>query len=80
MFNVVRHDGEMAVRRDASIIIVSRNDASTIRHSIEASLAVEYPQDRFEVIVYDDCSLPAQRDILSQMAEERTAGPCEMAV
>ena len=44
------------IHPSVSIIVAARNEADKIRRKIEHSLALDYPQDRFEVLVASDAS------------------------
>jgi GT2 family glycosyltransferase len=61
------------VQVDASILIVTRDDTDTLRRCLEACLACQAPPHGFEVLVYDDCSAAAQRDLLRCLITERKA-------
>jgi len=61
------------VTRTASILIVSRNDFSTIEKAVLTCLALNFPHDDFEVVVYDDFSDRPQLDILERLNNEHAA-------
>lgn len=58
-----------------SVIVPVFNGASTIAGCIESLLAVDYPRDRFELLIVDNCSTDATRSILARypvrVVEER---------
>jgi len=50
----------------ASVIIPAYNAAGTIRETLEACLAQDFPRDEFEVIVVDDGSTDATQEIVAE--------------
>jgi len=51
-----------------SIIIAARNEAAKIRHKLEHTLALDYPADRFEILVASDASDDATDAIVQEHA------------
>lgn len=47
-----------------SIITAARNEEANIAACLDSLLAIEYPPDKFEIIVVDDCSSDSTLDIL----------------
>ena len=47
---------KQTIHPSVSIIVAARNEADKIRRKIEHSLALDYPRDRFEVLVASDAS------------------------
>jgi cellulose synthase/poly-beta-1,6-N-acetylglucosamine synthase-like glycosyltransferase len=52
-----------------SVIIAARNEADKIRHKIAHSLALDYPQDRLEILVASDASDDGTDEIVKEYAE-----------
>ncbi|MCE9616384.1 MAG: glycosyltransferase family 2 protein [Lentisphaerae bacterium] len=57
----------------ASILIVTRNNPRTLSQSVSSSLAQDFPEMEYEVIVYDDGSDGPQRDLLCRLQEEHAS-------
>ena len=51
-----------------SLIVTVHNEAARIRAKIENTLAIDYPQDRLEVMVASDGSTDATEDIVGEYA------------
>lgn len=52
-----------------TVIITAYNEEKDIREKLENTLALEYPKDRFDVIVASDCSSDATDEIVKQFAD-----------
>ena len=55
-----------AMLPSVSIIVAARNEADKIRRKIEHSLALDYPQDRLEILVASDASDDGTDDIVRE--------------
>ncbi len=55
-----------------SIVTAARNEESTIGACLESLLAIEYPANKFEIIVVDDCSTDTTPDILRTFSSKTT--------
>ena len=53
-----------------SLMIPARNEASVIRATLDSLLALDYPADRFEVLVIDDGSTDSTSDVVARYAAE----------
>lgn len=51
-----------------SLLISAHNEHKVIRHKLENALALDYPQDRLEVLVISDCSDDGSDEIVSEFA------------
>jgi len=74
-FHVVRSAREKrrvdAMRFDfprVAVLIPAHNEATVIRHTLEAMLAFDYPSDRYEVLVVNDGSSDATGAIVAEFA------------
>jgi cellulose synthase/poly-beta-1,6-N-acetylglucosamine synthase-like glycosyltransferase len=54
-----------------SLIVAAYNEASCIRQKLENSLALQYPADRFEVVIGSDGSTDGTDDIVRACADRR---------
>jgi cellulose synthase/poly-beta-1,6-N-acetylglucosamine synthase-like glycosyltransferase len=62
---------KQALRPTVSIVIAARNEADKIRRKIEGTLALDYPKDRFEILVASDASDDGTDDIVREFAGQR---------
>jgi glycosyltransferase involved in cell wall biosynthesis len=51
-----------------SIVIAARNEADKIRHKIDSTLALDYPEERLEVLIASDASDDATDEIVREYA------------
>lgn len=51
-----------------SVIIPAFNSERFIAKCLESVLCQEYPKEKFEIIVVDDCSSDSQNDIIKKYA------------
>jgi glycosyltransferase involved in cell wall biosynthesis len=51
------------VARDISVVVVARNEEKTISKCLESLITVDFPKDRYEVIVVDGASSDKTREI-----------------
>jgi cellulose synthase/poly-beta-1,6-N-acetylglucosamine synthase-like glycosyltransferase len=49
-----------------SIVIAARNEADKIRHKIDSTLALDYPEERLEVLIASDASDDATDEIVRE--------------
>jgi len=54
-----------------SLVVAAYNEASCIRQKLENSLALDYPADRFEVVIGSDGSTDGTDDIVRACADRR---------
>jgi cellulose synthase/poly-beta-1,6-N-acetylglucosamine synthase-like glycosyltransferase len=54
-----------------SLVVAAYNEASCIRQKLENSLALDYPADRFEVVIGSDGSTDGTDDIVGACADRR---------
>src|ERR1700686_291105 len=54
---------------DFTLIIPTHNRASSLKRAIESGLALEYPVDRFDIIVVDNASTDGTEDVVRQFQE-----------
>ncbi len=52
-----------------SLIITARNEESDIRAKLENALSLDYPRERYEIIVASDCSTDRTDDIVRSFAD-----------
>lgn len=55
-----------------SILVAVRNEEQNIQRCLEALLTVNYPKDKFEILVGDDDSQDSTFDLLTNYAEKHT--------
>ena len=53
-----------------SIIVAARNEAANLPHLLQALRAQDYPPERVEVVIADDCSEDSSLEILEQAARD----------
>ncbi len=53
-----------------SIIVAARNEAANLPHLLQALRAQDYPAERVEVVIADDCSEDNSLEILAQAARD----------
>lgn len=54
-----------------SLVVAAYNEADCIQQKLENSLALDYPAERFEVVIGSDGSTDATEDIVRQCTDER---------
>ncbi len=53
-----------------SILVPAHNEEKVIERSVKAIMNMDYPQDRFELIVINDCSSDRTGEILQELLQE----------
>ena len=69
------HDKAMGTEHSypfCSVVIAARNEAESIRATVESLLAQNYPKDCYEILVIDDHSTDATKQILDEIAATNT--------
>ncbi len=66
-----RHRAEARVLPTVSLVVAAYNEASCIRQKIANSLALDYPADRFEVVVGSDGSTDGTDELVRQAGDRR---------
>lgn len=70
---IARQPGPPAGWPSVSVIIPARNRAAQTRACVESLLALDYPADRLEIIVFDDASDPPLAETLAGLPVRLTA-------
>jgi cellulose synthase/poly-beta-1,6-N-acetylglucosamine synthase-like glycosyltransferase len=60
--------GRQPIQPSVSVIIAARNEVDKIRRKIEHTLALDYPQERLDVLVASDASDDGTDDIVNEYA------------
>lgn len=67
-----RHsEGETGPLPMVSLVVAAYNEASCIRQKLENSLALDYPADRFEVVIGSDGSTDGTDEVVRACADQR---------
>jgi len=70
----VFEDRDLAFEPTVTVVVPMFNEGAGIRATLESLLAVEYPRDKYEIIVIDDCS--TDDSFQHAQAMVRKAGGC----
>lgn len=74
--SINQHEPNNRFQPFVSLIIAAHNEEKVIRQKIENSLAIDYPENRFEIILVSDGSTDNTNQIIKQVQNDRLKCIC----